>query len=268
MRYMLTSRVHMPSFGEKTMRTTSDQDLTKSRNRTFIDNTRSSEPVPGLLPASVTSSQSFEENVISNKPHDSDAETQVNNVINTNSSVLAPESLPASATPPQFIINTDLFKKNVISSTLQDPDAATQMNNVIQAFNQYTYNAATGIGIPPSKIITTSPVRGQRIPPGFYRIFSLNNLPYLVGPTDENIAKVLYPLSTSSVHVSDLISQTDSHTISHGRHIVNVPPGKIAKALMGNQPIFLEVGPHVIRHAQFQLIEYVALYPLRSIFRV
>jgi hypothetical protein len=67
-------------------------------------------------------------------------------------------------------------------------------------------------------------------------------LAILQAPTDKNIAKVLYPLSTSIVTDHGAVQQNSILIEKYGKHVLNIPTGSIAKARIGTRLFFYGEG--------------------------
>jgi regulator of protease activity HflC (stomatin/prohibitin superfamily) len=128
----------------------------------------------------------------------------------------------------------------IIKSTLQSKNNAEQISNIVRAFNS---------DADVKSIVTTDALRGKRIEPGLFKVFSLNNKAILQPSTDQNIAKVLYPLSTSIVLTHGTVSQKEVFISRFGKHVLNIPTGSIAKVKIGTELYFYGEGPHFINDA-------------------
>lgn len=135
--------------------------------------------------------------------------------------------------------NTPTFDDIIISSTLFNDNPIIQAQNIINEFNKGNTES----------FVTDSVVFGTRIQRNEFRLVHRNNTPELLGFTDTPVRLKWY--WTGTTQEIGIYKQIDLFFGGHGRYIVNVPKGKIAPAWLGNQPIFLGEGPHVIRHPNF-----------------
>ncbi|EKD73418.1 MAG: hypothetical protein ACD_45C00321G0001 [uncultured bacterium] len=130
----------------------------------------------------------------------------------------------------------------VTSSTLANEDFTTQTANIVNAFNKNVTQSC----------FVTSMIRGERLNPGEVLLGHRNQTPELALFNNQKIA-----LESIITGPNTILERTGKHKINspfygaHGSYVVNVPRGQYAKAMLGNKPILLDEGPHVIHDPLF-----------------
>jgi len=130
----------------------------------------------------------------------------------------------------------------VIESTLRHSDPYQQAQNVLNAFNRKK-----------KSIMIPSVMFGTRIDRDEFRLVHRNNTPELVGYTDQPLRKKIF--MTGKTEDIGVYKHIELFFGAHGVYVINVPIGKIAKAYLGNKPILLGEGPHVIHNPNFKLAD-------------
>ena len=141
------------------------------------------------------------------------------------------------ANPQKFELD---FDQEIRKSTLADPDPTKQMMNVVHAFNGN------------QKSIMHNSMFGKSTAPGKFRITAKNNVPELVPPSTAPQRKDITPDPKDFTSELGFYDQQALFFGAHGRWVVNVPNGKVAKAWINNEPVFLGQGPHVIHDQNFK----------------
>lgn len=134
------------------------------------------------------------------------------------------------------------FDQEIRKSMLADSDPTKQMMNVVRAFNK------------DQKSIMVKSMFGKETLPGKYRITAKNNVPELVPPSTVPQRKIITPDPKDSTSELGFFDQQALFFGAHGRWVVNVPNGKVAKAWINNEPVFLGPGPHVIHDQNFKSV--------------
>lgn len=132
----------------------------------------------------------------------------------------------------------------VQASTLRHDDIHQQNQHIVSAFNAGNEDELT----------VESMLFGKRLEPNEFRLAHRNNIPQLI-PSSNPPQRLRWDnWFTGTAQEIGVYDQTQLVIGAHGRYVVNVPQGKLAKGWLGNtQPIFLGAGPHVIRHPNFRL---------------
>lgn len=157
------------------------------------------------------------------------------------------DKLAASKVKPGAVISepteiSSLNLDNIIKkSTLLDKNPQQIVRNILAAYNEGNSENFT----------VESDLVGTRVDANQFMLIHKNNIPQLVGPTKNRVRLGIYPLS--KMEIIEIANQTQLCIGAHGRYVVNVPQGQLAKAWLGTDtPILLGPGPHVIRHPNFK----------------
>lgn len=133
------------------------------------------------------------------------------------------------------------FNNEIQSSKYNNLPESQIVQQLVNDFNQ---------GRP--SIMEASTIFGTRIARNQFRLVARNNRPELVPFSEYKMYKK--PYMTGITEDIGIFNQTDLYFGAHGSHVINVPPGRIAKAWLGNEPIFLGHGQHVIHHQNFRQV--------------
>lgn len=140
--------------------------------------------------------------------------------------------------PPNELRYEDEVKK----SSIWDASPVRMIEKTVKEFNN---------GRP--SIMVASDVTGTRIKKNEYRLVARNNQAELVPFTEKKMYKK--PFLTGLTEELGTFDQTSLYIGAHGSHLINVPPGKVAKVWLGNEPVLLGQGPHVIHNPNMQPIK-------------
>lgn len=142
-------------------------------------------------------------------------------------------------------LNSPKLEQIIQASTLYDHDPLEQNRKIIEAFNAGNKE----------DISVESVAFGKRIDQNEFRLVHRNNVPQLIPYT--YYPRRLGVYYTGVTREIGVYQQTDLVIGAHGRFVVNVPQGKLAKAWLGtNEPVLLGAGPHVIRHPNFRMEDH------------
>lgn len=134
------------------------------------------------------------------------------------------------------------FETEVRSSVLWGRNSDETSRNVVRAFNSGR-----------DSIMMESTMWGTRIDRDQYRLVARNHQPELVSFSELKKYKKIF--LTGVVEDLGIFKQIDLYLGAHGSHLINVPPGQLARAWLGNEPIFLGPGPHVIHDQNFRKVQ-------------
>jgi hypothetical protein len=139
---------------------------------------------------------------------------------------------------PTGLLDVD---KVVVQSTLINADHHQQMNNIVEEFNREK-----------DKIVTNSPIWGERITPDSFRLVAKNNVATLVPPSENKVRKKIYLSPNDATEELGIFKQTELFFGAYGSYVLNVPVNKIALCWKGNIPVLFGPGPHVIHDRNFR----------------
>jgi regulator of protease activity HflC (stomatin/prohibitin superfamily) len=159
------------------------------------------------------------------------------------SNVLNPLTQPAS----QSIIGSLTLDDVITKSTLYHPDPLKLAENIRAVFNKNVSKSC----------FDTSLIRGVWLNPGEFLLGHRNKTPELATfDKSRNIAVTWpNPLGVVTEYLLNKnghpFKQSDLFFGAFGTYVLNVPPGKLALAKSGNQPLIFSPGPHVIHDTMF-----------------
>ncbi len=125
-------------------------------------------------------------------------------------------------------------------------DADEQTRAIVETFNHGN----------PESFMTNASVAtflGQQIEPNQFKLIHRNNVPELV--PFSNIRQRLKYYMTGKTEELGIYEKNAQVIGKFGRYVVNVKPGTFLKIFLGNDPVLLKPGPHVIRHNLFRLAD-------------
>lgn len=138
--------------------------------------------------------------------------------------------------------NSPKLEDIIRPSKLSNQNPELQNKQIVEEFNRGNKEDIT----------VESVAFGKRIDQDEFRLVHRNNVPQLVPFT--YYPRRLGVYYTGVTEQIGIFKQTDLVIGAHGRFLVNVPQGKLAKVWLGtNEPVLLSQGPHVIHHPNFRL---------------
>ncbi len=150
-------------------------------------------------------------------------------------------------------LNLHSREEIIPKSRLASSDPNKQLSNILVEYNKDN---------PMPTYMVESKMFGERVEIGKFILVHRNNFPQLVASTNQPL-RLEWNFWGKTEKVKEF-KQNDLIVGGYGRYLINVPQGKIAKGWLGNKPVLLGEGPHVIKDQNFHLDEHESLVDATS----
>ena len=154
------------------------------------------------------------------------------------SSVVNGRSISYRALRPALPWQPLLVEDVVRRSPIRNANSRLQTKALVEAFNSRSVEAFGGV----DSTVTTSWLRGQRVPPGDFVFFQRNQVPCMSQEHDRPLARCLTLNPAVNISRVRTVAKTEPVCSVLGSHIINVPVGYYARITTGGarQPELLD----------------------------